>query len=141
MASELKTVPAITAVAPLRTMFFLYTGVGGSLSFPKVPGLPSASAAGPPTKFTTTDPVQLHNFNSPATLFQDPGASLGSASVLGNLQLSITAIKGIGNTAVLTRPGIITIKSGDGFQLPGLGSTTQGVLASSTEDLPFTGYK
>jgi hypothetical protein len=122
-----------------QTAFFFYTGIGLGISIPKIPGPGSMTKAGPPTKFSTTRPVMLYQFNSRATLFQDPGATLGPWSVGGTFRLSIDAIideYGL----VSTRPGIIPMEGGWGIQMPGLGSASEGVLARVTDIWPFSGY-
>jgi hypothetical protein len=122
-----------------QTAFFHYTGVGIGISIPKIPGPGSITFSGPPTKFTTSEPAELHQFNSPASLFQDSGATFGRLSVLGTLRLSINRIAGP-NGGIFTNPGIIPIEGGKGLQMPGLGSATEGVLAKVSDDFPFTGY-
>jgi hypothetical protein len=122
-----------------KTMFFLYTGLGIGISIPKIPGPGSVTKAGPPTKFTTTRPAELYQFNSRAQLFQDPGATLGGASVGGTLRLSINEIHD-STGMIFTKPGIIPIEGGAGIQMPGVGSVSEGVLAKVSAEFPFTGY-
>jgi hypothetical protein len=78
-------------------------------------------------------------FNSPAQLFQDPGATLGGASAGGTMRLSINKI--VDHTGMIfTRPGIIPIEGGAGIQMPGVGSVSEGVLAKVSAEFPFSGY-
>lgn len=123
-----------------RTAFFFYTGAGWSVSIPKIPGAGSMTYAGPPTSFETTLPVELYQFNSKATLFQDPGANLGPLSFGGTLRLSIDEIQDAAGNFVSTRPSTIPIEGGSGLSMPGLGSSSSGVLALISEIFPFNGY-
>ncbi len=129
----------IVDVPRRRTAFFLYTGGGIGISIPKIPGPGSTTKAGPPTRFYTTRPTSLHMLNSKASLYQDPGATLGPASVGGTMRLSIKEIHDhlgwIG-----TAPGIIPIEGGPGIQMPGIGSSSEGVLALVSQVLPFHSY-
>jgi hypothetical protein len=122
-----------------KTAFYHYTGFGLGISIPKIPGPGSVTKAGPPTKFLTTRHTELYQFNSRASLFQDPGATVGPYSVGGTLRL---AIKEIQDSAGLisTVPSIIPIGGGSGIQMPGLGSVSEGVLAWQGQIFPFTGY-
>ena len=121
------------------TAFYFYTGGGLGISIPKVPGPGSATKAGKPTRFTTGRPVQLHAFNSRASLFQDPGATAGPVSVGGTLRVHFEEVHDhLG--FVGTRPSIIPIEGGAGIQMPGLGSATKGVFALASSVFPFTGY-
>lgn len=122
-----------------KTAFFLYTGGGLGISIPKIPGPGSVTKAGPPTKFSTTRPAELHQFNSKASLFQDPGATIGPASVGGTMRLTIEEIHDFSGL-ISTRPSIIPIAGGSGIQMPGLGSVSKGVLAKVSDVFPFTGY-
>ena len=122
-----------------KTAFFFYTGGGLGISIPKIPGPGSMTKAGPPTAFHTTRPAELYMFNSPAALFQDAGAMLGSYSVEGTLRLSIKQIRD-SSGLIFTRPNIIPITSGSGIQMPGLGSASEGVLAMASAEFPFVGY-
>ncbi len=129
----------IVDVLRRRTMFFLFTGVGAGISIPKIPGPGSATKAGQPTRFTTTKPAELYQFNSEATLTQEAGATLGSSSVGGKMYLTIDKIID-SNGLISTNPKRIPISGGWGIQMPGLGSLTKGVLAKMSEEFPFTGY-
>jgi hypothetical protein len=122
-----------------QTAFYLYTGLGIGLSIPKIPGPGSVTRAGPPARFHTSRQTELHQFNSRASLYQDPGATIGPYSVGGTLRL---AIKEITDSAglIATRPGIIPIEGGADVQMPGLGSASEGVLAWQGHLFPFTGY-
>lgn len=129
----------IVDILRMRTMFFLFTGLGAGFSVPKIPGPGSATKAGQPTRFSTTRPAELYQFNSEAKLTQAAGATFGAKSVGGTMYLSIDRIadaKGI----ISTLPGRIPISGGWGIQMPGLGSTTKGVLAKVSEEFPFNGY-
>jgi hypothetical protein len=123
----------------LLTAFYHYTGVGIGVSIPKVPGPGSVTKAGPPTKFTTSRPAELYQFNSKASLFQDPGATVGPYSAGGTLRLSIKEITDPAGL-ITTSPGIIPIEGGSGIQMPGLGSVSEGVLAWQGSVYPFNGY-
>jgi hypothetical protein len=122
-----------------RTAFYFYTGGGGGFSIPKIPGPGSVTKSGPPKSFTTTRNVELYMFNSRATLYQDPGATVGPISIGGTLRLYIREIVDASGL-VFTRPGIIPIEGGAGIQMPGLGSVTEGVLSQVSDVFPFTGY-
>ncbi|MFT3927828.1 MAG: hypothetical protein QM778_35195 [Myxococcales bacterium] len=122
-----------------KTAFFFYTGVGMGISIPKIPGPGSMTKAGPPSRFVTARPVQLHSFNSKASLYQDPGATIGSWSYGGTMRLSLKELTDH-DGFVGTRPGIIPIEGGPGIQMPGLGSSSEGTLALVSQVLPFTGY-
>lgn len=122
-----------------KTAFYFYTGVGIGISIPKIPGPGSATKSGPPTAFRTTRDAQLYMFNSKASLYQDPGATIGPFSVGGTLRLTIKEI--IDSSGLIaTRPGTIAIEGGSGIQMPGLGSASEGVLALASDIFPFTGY-
>lgn len=122
-----------------KTCFFFYTGAGVGISVPKIPGPGSVTKMGPPTKFTTTRDAQLHQFNSPAQLFQDAGLTAGSISLGGTLRLSIDEVKD--NVGIIgVRPSIIPIEGGSGIQMPGLGSASKGTLAKVSDVFEFTGY-
>jgi hypothetical protein len=123
-----------------KTAFFLYTGGGVGVSIPKIPGPGSMSYTGPATRFSTTRPVELYQFNSKASLFQDPGATIGPHSAGGTFRLAIEEIIDSQGLLASTKPGIIAIESGSGLQMPGLGSVTTGVLALSSAVFPFNGY-
>jgi len=121
------------------TAFYFYTGAGIGLSIPKIPGPGSVTKAGPPTRFHTTRPVQLHAFNSRASLYQDPGATVGPVSVGGTMRLALREV--LDNFGIVgTRPSTIPIGGGAGIQMPGLGSASEGVLALSSAVFPFNGY-
>jgi hypothetical protein len=121
------------------TAFFFYTGAGVGLSVPKIPGPGSITKAGPPTKFNTTRPVQLHAFNSRASLYQDPGATAGPLSVGGTMRLVLREV--LDRLGIVgTRPSIIPVGGGPGIQMPGLGSASEGALALTSAVFPFTGY-
>jgi hypothetical protein len=122
-----------------KTAFYFYTGVGLGISIPKIPGPGSVTKMGPPTKFTTTRDAELYMFNSKASLFQDPGATLGSFSVGGTMRLAIEEIVDAAGL-ISTRPGLIPIEGGAGIQMPGLGSVTTGVLALTGDIYVFNGY-
>jgi hypothetical protein len=122
-----------------ETSFYWYTGFGLGLAIPKIPGPGSMSFTGPPSKFTTTRDARLHMFNSRASLFQDPGATLGSLSLGGTLRLSIKEIFDHSGL-IFTHPSLIPIEGGSGIQMPGIGSATEGVLAQASGVFPFTGY-
>ncbi|MBB3219616.1 hypothetical protein [Pseudoduganella umbonata] len=123
-----------------KTAFFFYTAGGLGISLPKIPGPGSMTYAGPPTRFTTTRSVELHQFNSKASLFQDPGATAGPLSAAGTFRLSIEEIIDAQGLLASTRPGIIPVEGGTGLQMPGLGSVTTGVLALHSAIFPFNGY-
>lgn len=129
----------IVDLVRLRTAFYLYTGGGIGISIPKIPGPGSISKAGPPTAFSTARSAELYQFNSKASLFQDAGTTFGNLSAGGTLRLSITEITDF-QGLISTRPGIIPIEGGSGFQMPGLGSVTQGVLSKVSDDFLFSGY-
>jgi hypothetical protein len=122
-----------------KTAFYFYTGLGIGISIPKIPGPGSMTKTGPPTKFRTTRHTELYQFNSRASLFQDPGATIGSLSVMGTMRLTIKEIQDSAGL-ISTLPGTIPIESGWGIQMPGLGSATEGVLAWQGVVYPFTGY-
>lgn len=121
------------------TAFFFYTGGGVGISIPKIPGPGSVTMTGPTTRFHTTRDASLYMFNSKASMYQDPGATIGPWSVGGTIRLSIEEIVD-GDGMIFTVPGLIPIEGGSGIQMPGLGSVTTGVLAKTTPDWPFTGY-
>lgn len=122
-----------------RTMFFYFTGIGAGISIPKIPGPGSATKAGHPTRFSTARPAELYQFNSEATLTQAAGATFGSSSVGGTMYLTIDKI--IDSSGLIsTIPKRIPVAGGWGIQMPGLGSTTKGVLAKMSDEFPFTGY-
>lgn len=123
-----------------QTAFFLYTGAGFSISVPKIPGPGSLSYSGPPAPFTTSIAVELHQFNSKATLTQDPGITIGPLSVGGTFRLSIDEILDAGGSLAATRPSPIPIEGGSGIQMPGIISVTEGVFALASDVFPFTGY-
>jgi hypothetical protein len=121
-----------------QTAFYFYTGV--AVPFPSIPfSQGSVTKTGPPTKFRTTRHTELHQFNSKASLYQDPGATLGNLSVGGTLRLTIKDIQDASGL-ISTIPGTIPIEGGSGFQMPGLGSAGEGVLAWQGQVFPFTGY-
>jgi hypothetical protein len=122
-----------------QTAFYHYTGVGLGLSIPKIPGPGSMTWAGPPAKFRTTRSAELYQFNSRAILEQDPGATIGPASVGGTLKLKFTDIRDF-DGKIFTIPITIPIEGGSGVQMPGAGSLTDGVLALATSIFPFAGY-
>jgi hypothetical protein len=122
-----------------QTAFYFYTGVGLGVSIPKLPGPGSVTKMGPPTKFRTTRSVELYQFNSRAFLVQDPGATIGSASIGGTLRLEIDDIQD-STGRIFTSPHTIPIEGGSGIQMPGLGSASGGVLAFTGTIYPFTGY-
>ena len=123
-----------------QTAFYHYTGGGIGISLSKIPGPGSVTKAGSPTKFQTTRPTELHQFNSKASLFQDPGATIGNKSIFGTLRLSIDEIRGSDGNFIFTKPNIVPIEGGAGVQMPGLGSVTTGVLALHSAVFPFSGY-
>lgn len=129
----------ITDLIRKKTCFFFYTGVGIGISIPKIPGPGSVTKAGPPTKFTTSRPVELYNFNTRAQLYQDAGATLGSASIGGTMRLAMLNFSD-SQGFVATKPGMIPIEGGSGMQMPGLGSVTEGVLAKVSDVFEFNGY-
>lgn len=122
-----------------QTAFYQYTGL--AVAIPGIPGLPgSLTKAGPPTKFRTTRPAELHQFNSKASLYQDPGATGGSASVGGTLRLMIEEMHDF-DGFIFTVPRLIPIEGGSGIQSPGLGSIpVSGLLALISRIYPFTSY-
>jgi len=125
-----------------KTAFYLYTGVGLGISIPKIsrisrPG--SVTKSGPPTAFRTTRDAQLYMFNSQASLYQDPGATIGPLSVGGTLRLTIKEIFD-SSGVIFTHPPTIPISGGSGVQMPGLWSASEGVLALASDIFPFTGY-
>jgi hypothetical protein len=97
-------------------------------------------SAGKPTRFHTTRAIQLHVFNAQASLYQDPGATIGNSSMGGTLRLHLKSMSDY-RGFVATRPGTIAIEGGAGFQMPSLGSATEGIFALVSEILPFTGYR
>lgn len=128
-----------------KTAFYHYTGVGLGLSIPKIPGPGSVTKVGPPTKFQTSRSVELYQFNAAANLLQMPGATLGSLSVWGTLKLTFGEIKNAypqyaSDIYVMIIPMTISIEGGSGIQMPGLGSSTWGVLALQGQVYPFSGY-
>lgn len=129
----------IVDLVRMKTMFYLFTGMGLGISIPKIPGPGSVTKIGPPTKFTTTRQADLHQFNSEASLSQDPGATFGSQSVGGTMYLAINKIID-GKGLIFTNPKLIPISGGWGVQMPGLRSVTRGVLAAMSDEFPFTGY-
>jgi hypothetical protein len=121
------------------TAFYLYTGAGVGISIPKIPGPGSMTWAGPPTKFNTTRAVQLHVFNCRASLYQDPGVTVGSWSAGGTMRLAMRdVVDYLGIVGI--RPSIIPISGGAGVQMPGLGSASEGVLALASAVFPFASY-
>lgn len=122
-----------------QTAFFYYTGVGIGIPIPMVPSAGSVTKSGPPKKFRTTRPAELYQFNSKASLYQDPGATIGPKSVGGTLRLSIKDIHDRSGF-ISTIPSMIPIEGGAGIQMPGLGSASEGVLALVSAVFPFTGY-
>ncbi|HEV3020859.1 MAG TPA: hypothetical protein VGX76_00270 [Pirellulales bacterium] len=122
-----------------KTAFYQYTGFGLGVSIPKIPGPGSMTFTGPPTKFRTTRPAELFQFNSKASLYQDPGATIGSYSIMGTLRLNMSEITDFYGL-MSTIPSTLPIEGGSGVQMPGLGSSSEGVLAMISPILPFTGY-
>jgi hypothetical protein len=120
----------------LRTMFYHYTGGGAGLSN-IVPA--SGTYDGPPRKFSTSHPAELHQFNSTATLGQKPGVTVGPLSLGGALILVIEKIWD-GTRIISTNPKNLEIEGGFGFQSPGFGSATKGTLSPLTDEAPFSGY-
>jgi hypothetical protein len=121
-----------------KTAFYFYTGLGRGISFPELlPG--SVTKAGPPTRFRTTRHTELYQFNSRASLGQDPGVTVGCYSRGGTLRL---AIKDIQDSAglIFTIPSTIPIGGGCGFQMSGLEPVSEGVLAWQGQLFPFMGY-
>ena len=122
-----------------KTAFYLYTGGGLGISIPKIPGPGSVTKVGPLTKFRTSRPAELYQFNSRASLFQDPGATFGSKDVGGTFRLTIEEVQDFSGL-IHTIPTTIPISGGWGIQMPGLGSVSTGVLTLVSAVLPFTGY-
>lgn len=121
-----------------KTAFYQYTGGGAALSLPKIPGPGSVTKVGPPTRFKTGRPAELHMFNSKADLAQDPGATIGTIG-WGKMRLTLNSVWSH-DGPVTVIPSTLVIEGGAGIQMPGLGSITRGVLAKVTHDWPFTGY-
>lgn len=119
-----------------QTAFFFYTGGGLGVSIPKIPGAGSVTHSGPMTPFRTSRPAELHQFNAKASLYQDPGATVGPFSTGGTLRLTMHHIHDASGL-IFTDPRIIPIEGGWGIQMPGLGSATEGVLALASPILPF----
>lgn len=119
-----------------QTAFFFYTGGGLGVSIPKIPGAGSVTQSGPMTPFRTSRPAELHQFNSKASLYQDPGATVGPFSAGGTLRLTLHEIHDASGL-IFTDPRIIPIEGGWGVQMPGLGSASEGVLALASPILPF----
>ena len=135
----------IVDLTRLKTAFYHFTGFGLGLSIPKIPGPGSVTKVGPPTKFRTSRSVELYQFNAPANLVQMPGATLGSFSVWGTLKLTFGDINNTNpeyasDIYVMIIPMTISIEGGSGIQMPGLGSSTWGVLAFQGQVYPFSGY-
>ncbi|HLY17837.1 MAG TPA: hypothetical protein VKR61_11480 [Bryobacteraceae bacterium] len=88
--------------------------------FPFVGGLgANSSLPGPPTPFHTSVPVELHDFEGTATVFQNPGVS----SLGGNLTISIEsdALARLG--AVLRPSSVLTVNTSSGvLNAPSLGA-------------------
>ncbi|MGE4545692.1 MAG: hypothetical protein AB7D06_16490 [Pedobacter sp.] len=118
-----------------QTAFFFYTGGGLGISIPKIPGPGSMTKAGPPTPFRTSRPAELHQFNSKASLYQDPGMTVGPFSAGGTLRLRIYEIHD-STGLVFTSPSILPIEGGWGIQMPGLGSASEGILALASAVFP-----
>ncbi len=116
-----------------RAMDFYYTGIGVTVSLPKIPSLPSSTIVGPPTRFSTSKPTQLYQFNSEASMYQDPGMTYDNLSIGGTIHLAIRNITD-GKHPIFTNPKVIPISGGQGFQLPGLGSAGKGVLAQCSDE-------
>jgi hypothetical protein len=119
-----------------QTAFYFYTGGGLGVSIPKIPGPGSITWTGPMAPFRTSRPAELHQFNSKASLYQDPGTTIGPFSTGGTLRLTIHEIHDASGL-IFTDPRIIPIEGGWGVQPPGLGSATEGVLALASPILPF----
>lgn len=124
----------IVDLARKQTAFYQYIAGGLSFSLRRMIGNGSVTKTGPPTKFSTTSPVELYQFNTNSSLAMAPGATAGGLSVGGTLKLWIM----IGG--VYTNPGRIFINGGWGIATPSLGSSTSGILAKVSADFPFTGY-
>ncbi len=122
-----------------KTAFYFYTGVGLGISIPKIPGpWGSYTKTGPTTSFKTSKSVQLYQFNSMVSLYQDPGVALGYG-IGGMMRLTFKEIHDPAGI-VRTNPRPILIEGGSGIQMPGLGSATEGFFILMTPIWPFTGY-
>lgn len=119
-----------------RTMgFYLYGAVG--LALPSLPGLPvSFTGVGPLSSFRTTEPVSLMDFEGRATLFQDPGLTIGPKSIEGTLRLSFDSAHLLRAHARVV-PGIVPIEGGAGLQSPSTGSVSPGFLSLQGKIVPF----
>lgn len=129
----------IIDVKNARAMFFSYTAM--AIALPSLPGLPiSFTGVGPLTKFSTSQPINLFQFEGPATLFQDPGgASFGPLSTPAKLRLSFDS-KNILRAGARVIPSIVPMESGPGLQTLSTGSApVAGVLVRQSKEIPFTG--
>ena len=126
----------IVDVTRRQTAFYFYTGAGLGISLPKIPGPGSVTKVGPLTKFRTSRSAELYQFNSRASLFQDPGLTFGSFSVGGTLRLTMNNIQDSAGL-ISTIPITIPIEGGSGIQMPGLGSVSEGVLALVSKIFPL----
>lgn len=116
-------------------MFFSYSAVG--VATPSPPGLPvSFTGVGPLADFRTTAPVQIFQFEGPATLFQDPGATIGPKSAGGTMRLSFDT-KNLLRAGARVIPGIVPMDGGPGLQTPSTGSVSPGVLVRQSKEVPF----
>jgi len=119
-----------------QTAFFSYTGSKRGISFPKIPDPASVATSAPLTLFRTSRPTKLDQFNSKASLYQDPGTLFGPFSKGGTLRLILTEIHDASGL-IFTDPRIIPIKGSGGMQAPVLGSATQGVLSTVSDIFPY----
>jgi hypothetical protein len=128
----------IVDVTNVQCGVYYYLGAGVSIPGLKfsLPG--SIAKAGPFADFSTSRPVWLDSFTGEASVYQNPGASVGPLSIGGTVYLAPTSprlrrLPGTRSTVVV--PELIPMSTGSGFSL-GLGSLSTGSLSPPVKFLP-----
>jgi hypothetical protein len=118
-----------------RRAAFLYTGASLSVGIPQLPGFGGLGVAGPWTYFTTDREAELHQFNTRASLYVDPGAAIGPYPIGGTLRLTLKEVHDAAGL-IFTRPRIIPVSATTLVTSPSLGSAGDGVLALVSRGSP-----
>lgn len=119
-----------------QTAFFFYTGDEHSISFPEIQDPTSVATSDPLTLFRTSRPTKLNQFNSRASLYQDPETTFGPFSKGSTLRLSLTDLHDASGL-IFTAPGVIPINGGKVVNMPALGSASQGRLSMVSKVFPY----